>query len=175
MNGLKRYGSAFAAGLLAALSLGAGVPVSAAAAGSNGRATDVSGGYVVVACVPTEPSLDPETGYLEFGFESVSLLSGDWTGYDRTTATMTVDPDTFDGWGTLTDVFHGVARVDGSSGTITREGPFAYDGDTGIARFDQKIVRATGDFVGSRGDLRIVGQHATCQGFGSYDGHWVRP
>jgi hypothetical protein len=138
---------------------------------SNTRGEVVAGQWGgAVPCVPT--SADPTTG------ETTCLGSTTWigglTGQTHYVFTGTLDLTTGAGSGKIDETFIG-RDADGRTGTLRFTETIASKPTglpaTGSVVIDAKVVEATGDFAGTRGELVFEGTvNAVAGDLGTYSG-----
>jgi hypothetical protein len=165
----RRIGVAWRPAMIAAFSMF--VLVAPAASAHHGNRSTVAGDWTnpVGACVGHITNVDPATGDL-LGCSGTSDWTGTWSG--STTWTLTGDISlTAGGSGRIDEVFSGHA-ADGRVGTLTFVEHFTLDA-TGHIDIKGKIVKASGEFAGSRGHAHWIGTaNADGSGAGTYSGRW---
>lgn len=103
-----------------------------------------------------------------------TLWQGTWTGVTHYTIGGTADLVTGAGSGTIDETFTG-RSADGGTGTLHFTETYVLDASGSII-IDATIVGATGDFLGSRGQVVFTGtENGVVEGSGRYRGSWQRP
>ncbi|MDP8930127.1 MAG: hypothetical protein M3O70_16550 [Actinomycetota bacterium] len=178
MSEIRRFVAMTVAILVAVFLHGVAAQPYAVAAQDEGTGVKFSGEWIMLAFAITNVDIDPSDPESPWRFEaeSTSLLYGDFVGIDHSTVTATYDPRTGDQQGWIKETFVGTYEPDGSTGTMTREGPYKANQETGEGRSLQEITGGDGDFEGARGHITIeaIGGRP-CVFCGTYKGIWDRP